>query len=192
MSGSVGRLLRAALVASVIAASNTVPASAASAPPVSARALSSDTQSLGVPAGLTPSPSVTARSMARSTLILVNRARAARGLRALVLDSRLATAAFERAAWMAVHNLMTHTSAHGSVINAVRAHGVRASRAGECVGWTNAPWGYAAYRYLFSAWKQSPGHWDLLMSPLFTRVGIGFAYRSANAYTYGSLVLARL
>ena len=101
-------------------------------------------------------------------------------------------AAFERADWMAVHNLMTHTSAHGSVINAERAHGVRASRAGECVGWTNAPWGYAAYRYLFSAWKQSPGHWDLLMSPLFTRVGIGFAYRSANAYTYGSLVLARL
>ncbi len=94
MSGSVGRLLRAALVASVIAASIAVPTSAASAPPVSARALSSDTQSVGVPAGLTPSPSATARSMARSTLVLVNRARAARGLRPLVLDSRLAIGSF--------------------------------------------------------------------------------------------------
>ena len=47
MSPSVGRLLRAALVASVIAASIAVPTSAALGPASLDRALSSDVQSVG-------------------------------------------------------------------------------------------------------------------------------------------------
>jgi uncharacterized protein YkwD len=93
---------------------------------------------------------------------------------------------------MASHNDMTHTSAGGTLSSAMRSRGIRTSSAGECIGWTNATWGSTSARWLYNAWKHSPEHWGLMMSGKFTKVGIGFAYRSSNRETFGSLVFARL
>jgi uncharacterized protein YkwD len=154
---------------------------------------------IGVPqtagAAVTVTPPVaspTAAAMARTVAILLNRDRSARGLQPLRVDSRLTRTALERARWMAARNTLSHTSAHGSVTAAERYWRVPTSFAGECIGWTNASWGSTAARWLYNEWKQSPDHWNLLMSPRFTRVGIGFGYRASGGMTYGSVALARV
>jgi uncharacterized protein YkwD len=133
----------------------------------------------------------TAAAMSRSVLVLINRERTARGVPALRVDTRLAALASDRADWMARHGQMSHVSAGGEILRAERSRGLRPSLAGECIGSTNAQWGSVAARYLFGAWRRSSAHWDLMMSPTFTLIGIGFGYRETTGETYGSLVFAR-
>jgi uncharacterized protein YkwD len=180
------RLMRAALLASLLGSVGTIGsvATAAAAPLPTAPLLVSPLAS--------SVPNATAGTMARSTLALINRDRALRRLKPLVVDSRLASLALDRARWMAARNLMTHDSAGGTILKAEQARGVRPTMAGECVGWNNATWGTVASRYMYNAWKNSPEHWTLMMSPQFTRIGIGFALRSSGHVTFGSLVFARL
>jgi uncharacterized protein YkwD len=149
----------------------------------------------GSPAALVPAAtpwSAVAASMARTVLVLMNRDRAARGLRPLVADTRLNGLATSRAAWMAARDLLSHTSYGGSILTAERHAGVMATFAGECIGWTTATWGSTAARWMYDAWKHSPEHWALMMSSRFTRVGIGFAYRWSGRMTFGSIALARV
>ena len=42
----------------------------------------------------------------------------------------------------------------------------------------------------FLGWKNSPGHWSLLMSRSYKRIGVGVAYRSSNHSTWGAADLA--
>jgi len=186
MPALVRRLVPAALLA-VIAGSFPMIATAA---PIAAP--TAEPSTIHVPVAVVPTVSTTAASMARTVLVLLNRDRDARGLRELVVESRLASLAYDRARWMATRNVMTHTSAGGSVGDAVEARGIRTSLAGECVGWTNATWGSTSARWLYNAWKNSPDHWALMMSPRFTRIGIGFDYHAPDQRTYGSLMFARL
>jgi uncharacterized protein YkwD len=179
------RLPGAALLAAILSiAPFTVPTTAAVGP-------SFPVEVFG-PTVTIPIASPTAAAMARTVGILLNRDRGVRGLQPLRIDSRLTRTALERARWKAARNTLSHTSAHGSVMAAERYWHVPTSFAGECIGWTTAAWGSTAARWLYNEWKHSPEHWSLLMSPRFTRVGIGFGYRSASAMTYGTIALARV
>jgi uncharacterized protein YkwD len=187
MSVAAPQRLRAAFAATGVALSMLVAQGvpATSAAPVGASTAASTT----VP---TSTATPTAVSMAKTVLILMNRDRAAHGLKALVVETRLADLAVDRAGWMAVRGVITHDSAGGTILRAEQLRGVRPRLAGECVGWTNAEWGSASARYLYAAWKESPDHWALMMHPSFTHVGIGFSLRESGSVTYGSLVFARL
>jgi uncharacterized protein YkwD len=119
---------------------------------------------------------------------LMNRDRAARGLKPLRFDLRLADFAGERASWMAATARLTHNSVDGTACQGFQKRAIRWYRCGENIGWTTAAWGARAARNLYSLWKHSPVHWSLMMSPRFNYVGVGFAYRSSSRQTFGSIV----
>jgi uncharacterized protein YkwD len=188
MPAALRRLLQAALLTAAFA----VPQTALAAPSAATTATPGFPLALFGPRATLPVASPTAAAMARTVAILINRDRGSRGLAPLRVDSRLTRTALERARWMAARNRLSHTSAHGSVLAAERYWRVPTTFAGECVGWTTAAWGSTAARWLYNQWKHSPEHWNLLMSSRFTRMGIGFGYRSSGGVTYGSITLARL
>jgi uncharacterized protein YkwD len=185
MPAATRRLLQAALLGIALTALPMLAAPAAAAPAFPLDAFGPRMVTI-------PVATATGASMARTVAILLNRDRTARDLPPLRVDSRLTRTALERARWMAARNTLSHTSAHGSVLAAERYWHVPTSFAGECIGWTTAAWGSTAARWLYNEWKHSPEHWALLMSPRFTRVGIGFGYRSAGGVTFGSVALARV
>ena len=145
----------------------------------------------GGPATAVAIVTATPAAMSRSVLVLINRDRTARGIPPLRADAGLSALASDRADWMARNGRMTHYSAGGDILRAVVARGLKPSMVGECVGWTNATPGRVAARWLFVNWKRSPSHWDLMMSPQFTLIGVGFGYRAATQETYASLILSR-
>lgn len=129
----------------------------------------------------------TAETMEASLLTSINKDRAARGLRPLYRDARLSDLAGDRAAILASKNVLSHT-APGDLVTQLAARRIQWYRYGEALGWTPAPWGSQAASSLYSAWKGSPAHWALLMSDRFNYVGVGVAYRSSGAKTFGSIV----
>ncbi len=140
-----------------------------------------------VPAGAVTTTS-TESAMTATIRVLINRDRAARGLRPLRSDPRLATFAGERADWMAATGKMTHTSVDGTADQGYQKRGIRWYRSGENIGWTTAAWGNRAARNLYSLWKHSPVHWALMMSSRFNYVGVGFAHRGSSNQTFGSIL----
>jgi uncharacterized protein YkwD len=113
----------------------------------------------------------------------VNDARASRGIPRLGVGWRLEALAGDRAAEMAKAGRIWHPSCLSCVL---RKRSVSFSRCGEVVAWTSYPWGYQAARSIFLSWKNSSGHWSILMSRSYTRVGFGVAYRSQNRSTYAA------
>ena len=117
----------------------------------------------------------------------INRDRAAHGLRALRADGRLDSLSGDRAVWMASKNLLTHNGLDGSACSAMTKRSIYWYRCGEDIGWTNATWGLASAKYIYTMWRHSPAHWALMMSSRFNYIGIGVA-RGSNGSTYSSLV----
>jgi uncharacterized protein YkwD len=116
----------------------------------------------------------------------VNNARAARGIPALKVGWRLEDLAGDRAAEMAAAGRIWHPSCLSCLL---RKRSISFSRCGEVIAWTSYPWGYDAARSIFLSWKNSSGHWSILMSRGYTRVGFGVAYRSQNRTTYAAGIL---
>ncbi len=130
----------------------------------------------------------TAETMDSAVVGWINTDRQARGLRPVRVLSGLANVAAVRAANMAAAGTMSH-SAGGDLSSQLRTYGVPWYAYGEAIGTSTATWGLTAASRLYTAWKGSPDHWALFMSSHYNYVGVGFAYRSSNGTTYGSVML---
>ena len=129
---------------------------------------------------------VTASSVESSIVKLMNKDRAARGLPLLGVDSKLASIAGDRAATLASKQVLSHTAA-GNLQAQLDAAGVAWQAWGENLAMTSVAWGTSTAGALYNLWKNSPGHWALILKRDFNRVGVGVA-RASNGATYASVV----
>jgi uncharacterized protein YkwD len=99
----------------------------------------------------------------------VNATRAAHGLGAVRLDTRLRTAARSHTLEMLRGGYFAHGDFHGRMV----AFHVVGSVAGENLAWGTGAYGSA--RTIVAEWLASPEHRANLLRPGFTRIGIGLA-----------------
>lgn len=142
-----------------------------------------------VPA-LTPTPVLadTASTMEDQILGLINQSRVNLGLVPLQSQPGLRDLAGYRAGVMASTGVLSHTIA-GCLSCELDARGIQYFSYAVCIAWTSSPWGSQAALAIFNWWKNSPGHWSLLMSTTLNYLGVGVAYRSADGTTWSSIVL---
>jgi hypothetical protein len=116
----------------------------------------------------------------------VNRDRAARGLRPLRVDLRVADLAGDRAATMARRGILSHSVA-GNIGSQLNGRHIQWYRYGEVIAYASG-WGTSTASAIYNLWRRSSSHWSLLMSSRFNYLGAGLAYRSSGR-SYGSIVL---
>jgi hypothetical protein len=117
----------------------------------------------------------------------INQERAARGLLALRVDSRLWAIANDRATRLATYEVLSHSVA-GSMPQDLAAHSVRWYGYGEVIGYASGSPGIAG-RSIFRMWLASPDHWPLLMSARYNYLGVGVVYKPSSGLSYSSVVL---
>jgi uncharacterized protein YkwD len=116
-----------------------------------------------------------------SLLELINTARAENDLRPLVLNEQLTRAARKHSIDMACNNYFSHTTLSGATFDErIAAEGYNYFGVGENI--------YAGANYFnnplraFRAWLNSPRHYEVMMHPELTEIGIGYAYDSDSRY----------
>jgi uncharacterized protein YkwD len=123
------------------------------------------------------SPSAVGREVsARTTQCLINRERAARGLRPLRVDPRLSSAARSHSDDMVAQRYFAHDSPSGvSFTTRIERTGWMRSRrswtVGENIG--EGSGALASPRALVSAWMHSSDHRASILAPEFRLIGIG-------------------
>ncbi|GMF17066.1 unnamed protein product [Phytophthora lilii] len=121
----------------------------------------------------------TTSQYAYTMLARVNEQRAAMGLRALCMNTKLMTASKGHSNAMAVNNFMSHTGSDGSTMAArVTATGFKWTRIAE-----NVAAGQATVDAVMAAWMKSSGHRANILGD-YTMFGTAYAYSSSS--TYGS------
>ena len=101
---------------------------------------------------------------------LINQARVAAKLKALTVNAQLTSAAQAHSADMACNNFLDHTSSDGSYI------GDRLADAG-----------FTSFNYFeiiaigtpqnaIDQWRADEGHWEIVLNPNVTQIGVGYAY----------------
>jgi uncharacterized protein YkwD len=138
----------------------------------------------GVLCLLAPAPAgATALSAAETSILSeVNRTRAAHGLPALRVDTRLQRAARAHSVDMLRRNYFSH----GAFARRLQRFGVRGARLGE-----NLAWGYGPRAHpgaIVGSWLRSPPHRANLLRPGFRRIGLA-APRGRFAGLDGALVV---
>jgi uncharacterized protein YkwD len=128
----------------------------------------------------------TAANMESKILGWINNARDNRGLRPLRVTDKLRNLAGDRASTMARTGDLEHPDCLACLL---RKRDISFDTCAETIAYTTYEWGRDAARSIFTAWKGSPGHWDILMSRNLRRIGIGVAYQSSNDATFGAAVL---
>ena len=129
-------------------------------------------------AGADSTPAQLGGKASRVTLCLLNRERAARGLRPLRANAKLARAARAHARDMVVRHYFSHRSRNGaSFASRIKRTGWTRSRrsytVGENIGWAGGE--LATPREMVRAWMGSPGHRANILDRAFKQVGIGVA-----------------
>ncbi|MBQ2841862.1 MAG: hypothetical protein IJE72_02370 [Clostridia bacterium] len=113
----------------------------------------------------------TYRKEINEVLKIINGYRAEGGLEPLKLNEELTVIACVRAeeiAWSGNHN---HTRPNlKSCFSLMRENGFGSGLAGENIGW-----GFAEPETVCQAWKDSKTHYENIMNPEFTEIGIGVA-----------------
>ena len=101
---------------------------------------------------------------------LVNRERAARGLRPLGRDGRLRAAAFRHAADMGLKGFFDHRGSDGT------HHGHRIAAQGfrACLAAENIAWGQRSAQEVVRGWMGSPGHRKIILHPRASAYGAGY------------------
>lgn len=113
----------------------------------------------------------TYKSEIRKVLEIINSYREEGGLEPLVLDDRLTTVACARAEEIAWSGRHSHYRPNGKFFSSIlKDAGITKGNAGENIGW-----GYADAESVCEAWKNSETHYENIMNPEFTRVGLGVA-----------------
>jgi uncharacterized protein YkwD len=139
------------------------------------------------PAQAAPCPGArkpASRAQASAALLcLVNRERAARGVRALTRDRRLAGVARRHARDLVRHHFFSHDSPRrGSLRARVARSGWTRGRSRWVVG-ENLATGRgraASPRRIVRAWMASPGHRANILGPSFSSAGLGIARGMPN------------
>jgi uncharacterized protein YkwD len=126
------------------------------------------------PAELTPLAGVGAQE--QSLVNAINAARAARGIPALQVGTRLQRAARAHSRAMARSGSFTH----GNWYYRLRRFGVRGRVLGENIAWGVGSDGTAAA--IVGMWLASPPHRETMLSRGFSRVGVGVATGTMDGF----------
>ena len=181
----IGRTLRALPVLVVLAAPATADA-AAKKPTARAAALDA------CPAAATSPGGDNLGAVERTTLCLVNRERARRGIKRLDADGRLARSAGRYSSAMVRETFFSHVSpGGGTMLERIKRAGYLDGARGYTVG-ENLAWGsgrLATPIETVNAWMNSPGHRANILNRRFDEIGIGVAPGApvdgvGNAATY--------
>ena len=151
------------------------------------------------PPTVTPTPAPTSSSCAASAnagveaevVSLVNAERAAQGLAAYSVDSRLRAAARVHATDMACNHFTSHTGSDGSSVRD------RVERQGYAWSWIGENYYVSGNttngaQTAFDWWMASTAHRNNLLSPNYTQFGVGYVYDADSDYGgYFVVVFAR-
>jgi uncharacterized protein YkwD len=128
--------------------------------------------------GADSTPAQLGGKASRVTLCLLNRQRAAHGIRALRADGKLARAARGHARDMVAQHYFSHTSRSGASFSArIKRTGWTRTRRSYTVG-ENIGWGGGSLstpRQMVRAWMSSAGHRANILDRSFNLIGIGIA-----------------
>ena len=117
-----------------------------------------------------------AKALGKATRCMINRRRAAHGLRLLRRDHRLAVAARRHSRDMVAHRYFAHESRDGGRFSArIARTGWMSGRGRWSVG-ENLAWGSGAQadtRSIVATWMRSAGHRHNMLNPRFRVIGIG-------------------
>ena len=122
----------------------------------------------------TPAPATTASSNLGSyeqqVVNLVNKERAAAGLSALKVNTKLANVAETKAADLRDENYFSHTSPkYGSPFDMMKQFGISYTAAGE-----NIAKGQRTPEEVMNGWMNSQGHRENILNANFTEIGVGY------------------
>ncbi len=125
------------------------------------------------------------KSEINEVLEIINGYREEGGLEPLVLDDKLTTIACARAEEIAWSGRHSHYRPNNKFFSSIlKDAGITKGSAGENIGW-----GYPEAPLVCEAWKNSETHYENIMNPEFTRIGIGVA---ADPDPNGKLCWAQL
>lgn len=129
---------------------------------------SSTSVSPGTQAPATTAPSQS--TFASQVVTLVNQERTKAGLRPLTSNSALTTMALDKAKDMYTNGYFDHTSpTYGSPFDMMTKYGISYSYAGE-----NIAKGQQTPAAVMTAWMNSAGHRQNILSPNFTQIGVAY------------------
>jgi uncharacterized YkwD family protein len=112
----------------------------------------------------------TESAYANQVVTLVNQERAKAGLSPLASDPALANMALDKAKDMYNNNYFDHNSpTYGSPFDMMKAYGISYSYAGE-----NIAKGQRNPQEVMTAWMNSAGHRQNILSPNFTKIGVAY------------------
>lgn len=106
----------------------------------------------------------------QAVLDLTNAERTKAGLKPLQIDAALQKSAKQKSADMAANNYFSHTSpTYGSPFDQMKQNGVTYRSAAE-----NIAMGQRSAQDVVTAWMNSAGHRQNILTPEFTHIGIGY------------------
>jgi uncharacterized protein YkwD len=125
----------------------------------------------------------------QATLCLLNQQRAANGIGPLVENAALSTASAGYSQRMVAQSFFGHESPDGGTLvqrltDAGYLDDDDAWVVGENIGWGQAS--LATARSMVTAWMNSPGHRENLLSADYTQVGLGLALGTPSDQTWGA------
>ncbi len=104
-------------------------------------------------------------------LYIINGYRAEKGVSPLKLSSNLTVIACARAEEIAWSGKHSHTRPNGLRFSSIlKEAGIKEGTVGENIGW-----GYSTVNEVCKEWKNSESHYENIMNPKFTEIGIGVA-----------------
>lgn len=114
----------------------------------------------------------------QAVLDLTNKERAKAGLKPLQIDAQLQKSAKQKSADMAKNRYFSHTSpTYGSPFYQMKMNGVTYKSAAE-----NIAMGQRSAQEVVTAWMNSAGHKENILTPSFTHIGIGHV-KNGNYWT---------
>ncbi|ETI56937.1 hypothetical protein F443_00686 [Phytophthora nicotianae P1569] len=121
----------------------------------------------------------TTTQYAASMLASVNAQRAAQGLPALCLNTKLMAASMRHSTDMAAKNFVSHTGSDGSTMSLrVTAAGYKWTRVAE-----NVAAGQSSIAAVMTSWMNSAGHRANILGD-YTMFGTAYAYNSGSTYKH--------
>jgi len=137
----------------------------------------------GSTGGSTTAPASTSGVSIASMLAQHNQLRSSLGLPALKANSTLSLVAQRQAAYMSsIGNISHYDASGGQVWDRADGAGYNWTTIGENVAYSTQPQG------IFNLWKGSPGHYQNMVNPAYSEIGLG---RVVNGRTeYWSVVFA--
>lgn len=122
------------------------------------------------PSTSTPGTSGSVSSLEQQVVNLVNQQRAAYGLGALTLSTKLSDGARLKAQDLQKNRYFDHNSpTYGSPFDMMRSLGITYGSAGE-----NIAMGFSSAEAVVNAWMNSPSHRANILDARFTQIGVGY------------------